>query len=781
MIKREVTIDPSVKDGYIPAPYELEEGESINDMYLEPVVVQNENGPAIGVTTCGIIIKDGLYFKDMDNSGELSPYKDWRLTPEERAADMVKHLRIDQQAGLALNTLFNNPVVLKREDALDANGNVEFGKVILRHDPNAKQEGPTVFGMSMKCDDEDLTDKLIAGGVYRADMRADASMVALYHNAATQILENEATKGGAAIPYTLHTNPINIGYPDQLGMGAAVLGDGDTSIVDEMAEADRKMMHAEGLYAMYGPQVDVSTDPRWPRISGTYGEREDITTKITSSLIRGYQAGEDGLNDESVVLTVKHFPGDGPAENGFEPHMPIGQWRLYPTEGSMEKYHLKPFQAAFDMKASAIMPDYSRFGADGRSVPQTYKGHAVTTEEVPSAYCKGLLGDLAVDAMGFGGYVNSDSGIITAQAYGLEDLTIPQRFAKAISAGTDVIGGIPDPASIVKAVEDGDLPKEDLDRASYRRLLSMFKMNRVDNPYIDPDQADKVREDNFADAVRAAYTANQRSVVLAKNHDGALPLESGKTVCIKTFKGDDPGLALAQAMGAAAGPGAEGAFEAQLTSLFETRGFTVVDDPAKADITYLHVWPILNNIVFNQTTMPVIEMVEGAQVEAREANKSQKKTGEMLTVNTLHGVGDIPAIAEAAHNAGGKVIATLVVNNPWLLDTLEPYVDGMTIQYTVSPVAMENALNAQLDVLTGKFNPTGKMCLTMVSSMKAIAITEKEIDGVMREICASPNDVPGYDKDQYIDPAVLAEIPGGSYAYQDADGNYYRSGFGLTY
>ena len=76
---------------------------------------------------------------------------------------------------------------------------------------------------------------------------------------------------------------------------------------------------------------------------------------------------------------------------------------------------------------------------------------------------------------------------------------------------------------------------------------------------------------------------------------------------------------------------------------------------------------------------------------------------------------------------------------------------------------------------------TGKMSLTMVSCPEVIAISEKEIDGVMREVCASPNDVPGYDKDQYIDPAILAKVKGGSYAYCDEDGNYYRSGFGLRY
>ena len=238
-------------------------------------------------------------------------------------------------------------------------------------------------------------------------------------------------------------------------------------------------------------------------------------------IVKGYQDGDNGLNEGSVVLTIKHFPGDAPSENGFEPHVPIGQWRIYRTPGSMEKYHLPPFQRAFDHKVSSIMPDYSRIATDGRAVPQTYRGEVTSTEEVPSAYSKELITDLARNKMGFDGYVNSDSGITTVQIYGVEDLTEPERYAKAISAGTVVI--------------------------------------------------------------------------------------------------------------------------------------------------------------------------------------------------------------------------------------------------------------------SGDFAPTGKLSLTMVSDPAVIAITEQEIDGVVREICASPNDVPGYDKDQYIDPAILANVKGGSYAYCDADGNYYRSGFGLNY
>lgn len=782
MKKNPVVIDPNMVNGYIPAPYVLEEGEKINDFYLEPVLFHNENGPTIGVTTCGVIVKDGLFFKDMDNDGVLSPYEDWRLSNEERAADMVKHLPLKQQAGLVLNTLWNTPLSMTQEGAKDQQGHIVPSKIFKRYDPTEPEPRSILPGVSMRVDDSQVLENKLTAGVYRGEMRAEAGVAALYHNLGTQYVEYEACQGGVAIPYSLHTNPINIGYPDFLGFGAAVMGDGNFDMVYEMADTDRKMMAACGLHIMYGPQVDVSTDPRWPRNSGTYGERPEITAGITRELIRGYQNGEDGLKEGAIALTVKHFPGDGPAENGFEPHLPIGQWRLYPTEGSMAKYHLPPFQAAFDMKASAIMPDYSRICNDGRSVPQYYKGKLTSSESVPSTYSKELITDLARDTMGFTGYVNSDSGITSVQIYGVEDLTVPQRYAKAISAGTDVIGGNSDSDNIVAAVEQGYLPREDLNRANYRRLLSLFQQNRVDNPYLDPAEADRVRSEKYEGAKKAAYRACQKEVVLAKNHGAVLPMVQGKKVYVAVFSGEDAGAAIAQSMGAGvAGEDDNERLRAQLSELLKARGYEIVSSPEDCDYAYLHVWPKQNNIVFVQRSMPVLELVDGMMHEEREVNKSQKKTGNLIPIHTLRGVDRIPALAETVHAHGGKVIATCVVCNPWILDKLEPYCDGLTFQYTISPVAMGNALGAQMDVLSGAYNPTGKMSLTMVSCPEVIAITEKEIDGQIREICASPNDVPGYDKDQYIDPAILAKVKGGSYAYYDADGNYYRSGFGLHY
>ena len=150
MKKNPVILDPAMKNGYIPAPYVLEEGEKINDFYLEPVLFHNENGPTIGVTTCGVIVKDGLYFKDMDNDGVLSPYEDWRLDDETRAKDMVAHLPLAQQAGLVLNTLWNTPLSMTRAGAKDQQGNIVPSKIFKRYDPDAPPTPGILPGLDMR-------------------------------------------------------------------------------------------------------------------------------------------------------------------------------------------------------------------------------------------------------------------------------------------------------------------------------------------------------------------------------------------------------------------------------------------------------------------------------------------------------------------------------------------------------------------------------------------------------------------------------------------------------
>ena len=226
------------------------------------------------------------------------------------------------------------------------------------------------------------------------------------------------------------------------------------------------------------------------------------------------------------------------------------------------------------------------------------------------------------------------------------------------------------------------------------------------------------------------------------------------------------------AQGSNGGASAESKTEAW-KAVFEAAGYTLVDDPAEADIAYLNVAP--GGVTNGGTYMNVIDLVEDLEVEERLGGKQGKdKTGEMITLTTLEGVKDIKKIANKVHGNGGIVIASINISSPWILTNLEPYCDALLGTFSTSDAAL-------FDVISGAFAPTGKLPVTMVSSNDVIAVHDEEIDGVVYEICASPNDVPGFDKDQYIDPEILANVPGGSYAYYDADGNYYRSGFGLSY
>lgn len=794
---------------YIAAPYDPNTIDP-TVTYLEPAFYENENGPTIGVTTVGVIVQDGKYYKDMDNDHELDDFENWELPAEERAADLVTKMTLAEQAGFVLNALMVTPVTNKLADVMDENGNIDPAKVMTIVPEGEKTENLTMYNPEAsyfaRSDDQVLTDGKIRAGVYRGGLGYDASVVALYTNIATAIAEWDSAKAGTpAIPYTLISNPISAGFPDSLGMAAAVIadsdlesGDIDASAVKAYAEIDRDMWRAQGLSFVYGPQIDLVTDPRWPRNSGTYGEREDVVAAIISALVEGYQNGTEGANEKSVILSAKHFPGDGAAENGFESHTTQGQWRLYPTEGSLQNYQLVGFQAACDAGVGAIMPCYSRDTTDARSVPQTYTNPTtgasieVTPEAIGSAYNKTLITDLLRGVMGFNGFIQSDSGITQQQCYGAEELNQVERFAALISAGTDAIGGELAPEAIIEAVESGLLPKEDLDRATINRSTQLFKQGLFDNDYLDYKAADEVRSTNMSTAVDQAYQMHLKATVLMKNSDNTLPLaaNAGTKLFIASFTKD----------GMESDP--ENATVAAMTALFEAQGFEIVDSYKDAQVAYLYVEPSATNSTSAGPSEGVLGLVEDYVVPERDvggtANEgsmfggngsTNKRIGSEVEVTTLADVDKIAKVSEAVHANGGKVVASIVITSPWILTNLEPYCDALLAQYTatnngnMSSGSLALSRQAQVDVIVGEFNPVGGLSVTMVSDESVIALTDGVVlsDGTVAEICASPNDVPGYAKDPYIDAEILAGVNGGSYAYMDADGNYYVSGFGLSY
>ncbi|MGN0297870.1 MAG: hypothetical protein ACI4C1_01570 [Lachnospiraceae bacterium] len=127
----------------------------------------------------------------------------------------------------------------------------------------------------------------------------------------------------------------------------------------------------------------------------------------------------------------------------------------------------------------------------------------------------------------------SDTGVMQSCAWGAEDLSLPERDAKILNAGTDMVSGESDPTPFLTAIKEGLVSKEIVDRAVVRLLKELFVLGLFENPYVDEEKANALV--NTAKSQEVAYEAHQKSVVLLKNRDNLLPLTKDKLAGKKVY------------------------------------------------------------------------------------------------------------------------------------------------------------------------------------------------------------------------------------------------------
>ena len=743
--------------------------------YIEPTFTKNTNGPTIGTTVRPAVKSGDKYYRDSNGNGTVEPFENWELNVDVRVEDLISRMESIDKLGL-LTIGDRGSGYTMSEASKDKYGAID-GILNDYSGPETSRFG----GESMTYS----TTKVIKDfGMRRFIFRENLqpSQIAKWNNALQQVAE-DTTNG---VPVVIASNSRNENgqvafgmndasgvfstWPGTLGLAAAALGDikvgGDAQLITDFAEISRTEWDASGIKKGYMYMADVATDPRWQRTYGTLGERPDFVADAIGRLIRGFQGSKDGVQTNGVALTTKHFPGGGARENGFDPHYKLGQWNVYATENSLEKYHLPSFKAAVENNTSSIMPYYARPRKDSKS--QTYDGKKIDlSEEVGFAYNKAVITDLLRTTMGFKGYINSDTGILGNMAWGMTDYSSNPglQAAYAINAGTDVISGLTNIDALKTAYErstsadyrasDSDerhvLGEARLNEAAGRLLKEEFELGLFENPYRDPDSADAAVKEAKADS--KVYLAHQKSVVLLKNTDKTLPLTSdklsGKKVYIEYF--NDSGTT-------------SDVTSALKTSLTE-RGMTTTDDYGEADYAILFLNPA-SGAYFNATPgFLEIDICDGKEVVDVDSEK-----GVPLTTThkecTLKSADKVVTVAKAVHINGGKVIANVNITLPWLMGNVEPYVDALTVGF-------DTFTDATLDVITGKYSPTGVLPLTLPRNDAVISVDKYGI-------CVSPNDVPGYDKDKYIADS-LKDSNGKAYAYCDSEGNYYESLFGLAF
>ena len=735
---------------------------------------QNAGGPTITTVARPVIEADGLYFKDIDGSGTVSAVNDWRNSPADRAAAYVKQMTVDEKiAQLFISDWRMGPKYpsarLKGHVATpDESGCVDEAEV------NQK----TIFGEQHLPGTSTLIKEWFARHTILRE-NAQPDDLADYLNQLQAIAEecerfvpvqaasNSRNENGEIVFGMNDAGGVFPTWPGTLGIAAAVKGAG-IEVADQWAEATRLSWEACNLRKGYMYMVDCMTDPRWQRSYGTFGEDPALICQIAEHIIPRIQGSEEGVTDTGVAFTCKHFPGGGPRENGFDPHYKAGQWNVYATPGSLQKYHMPGFKSAVAKNTSSIMPYYSKPAAQKSAVQQDCEGKDMRFDPYGFAYNKVFVHDILRGQLGFKGYLNSDTGIVHNMCWGVEALDTAERIGFAVNnAGIDVISGLYDNAAGKEAYEratngyydthtlpEGITPEmvtlndEVLDRAVTRTLTEMFTLGMFENTYRDAQKAKELVSTpiHWENAERA----HRQSVVLLKN-DGILPLTADKTAGKKVY-------AEAFNKNPAAGEAATAALKSMLGEV------TLVEDYNDADIAILFVNPSSGDYFTATKGYLELDICEGKTVH--DVDDFCRPMAETHLETTLTGIHKIADIAAAVHANGGKVIANINFPLAWLVGNVERNVDALTAGFETYPAAT-------LDVMFGRFSPVGKLPFTLPKGDEVLAVNAEGV-------CISPNDVPGYDKDQYM-PEYMKDENGKAYAYRDAAGNYYELNFGLSY
>ena len=439
---------------------------------------------------------DGMSFRDLNKNNKLDRYEDYRLDTAQRVEDLISQMTLEEKVG----TLFHPPVTIN---------------------PDWMFRLYSLFVDGGKLTESEIINQHINHFNLYGNPRPERLAKRLNN------LQKIASRSRLGIPVTISSDPIhevpNGGgvasfsldgfskWPSQLGLAASQ----DPSLVKQFAEIAREEYLAVGIRTALHPMADLATEPRWARNFGTFGSDNVLSSKLTMAYMDGFQG--ETIDSQSVMTMVKHFPGGGPQENGLDPHLFSGRNQIYP--GNMFDYHVKPFIDAINNNLAVIMPYY------GITVNQT-------SENVAIGFNKDLLTTLLRDELGYKGVICSDWGIINGRHWGVGDLSIEERYIKAIDAGIDQFGGEKDTEVVIELVKKGLMPLSRIDASVKRILKNKFDLGLFDNPYVEVDQV-KSRV-NTERNIKLGKEAQKQSMVLLKN-DSTLPLEKNINIFVDGF------------------------------------------------------------------------------------------------------------------------------------------------------------------------------------------------------------------------------------------------------
>jgi beta-glucosidase len=435
---------------------------------------------------------------------------------------------------------------------------------------------------------------------------------------------------------------------------------------ERTARAAAEEAAADGVSLTFAPMLDVARDPRWGRIVESPGEDPWLASEFAAAKTRGFQ-GTSLRAASSVAATAKHLCGYGAVTAGRE------YASVDVSERTLHEVHLPPFSAAIAAGAAAVMPAFIDIGG------------------VPMTANVALLQGWLRGRCAFDGVVISDyNAIAELRNHGVA-ADAAAAAALALKAGIDI-----DMASEVyaqglpEALQRGLISRSQLDESVLRVLRLKERLGLLDDPYRRGMVAS-----GPAAARQLAREVARKAIVLLTHRNHVLPI-SGQVRHIALIG------PLASATGAMLGPWPAAGRAEDTVSILQGLKAALprcrIDSVAGVDISREDAGDVA----------AAIECCGAAELLILCLGEDASMSGEGGSRADLGLPGCQRALAEAALDVGKPVVVLLTSGRPLAVPWLFERADAVLATWFLG----SEAGNAIADVLTGAFNPTGKLPVT---------------------------------------------------------------------
>ena len=280
----------------------------------------------------------------------------------------------------------------------------------------------------------------------------------------------------------------------------------DNSLIYEMSSKIAEDCKRMGIYWDFAPVVDVNTNPANP-IIGNRSFGSDINNVIAKGL-----AYAQGLQDNGVLASMKHFPGHGDTDTDSHLDLPVVSHNLE----RLNAVELAPFKALLDKKIGGVM------------VAHLYVPALEKQSGIPASVSYEVITNLLKNSYQYNGLIITDALNMNAVA---KKFPAGELDLRAFKAGNDIMlfsQDVPNGKSLIKsALEKGEISENRL-AESVKKILKTKYLLGLQN--LKSINSENINEDlNNASHAELSEKLYANAITLLKDEKNLLPLSCSET------------------------------------------------------------------------------------------------------------------------------------------------------------------------------------------------------------------------------------------------------------